>query len=74
MALADSLHTSLMLTNWSTTRKDGKAKKRRVGGELVQFQYGEVMNNYYFGSHAVDDNNNDPQGCLSFEEFFQIMD
>ena len=74
VALADSLHTSLMLTNWSTTRKDGKAKKRRVGGELVQFQYGEVMNNYYFGRHAVDDNNNNRQGCLSFEEVFQMKD
>ena len=27
VALADSLHTSLMLINWTTTRKDGKAKK-----------------------------------------------
>ena len=74
VALADSLHTSLMLTNWSTTRKEGKPKKRRVGGELVQFQYGEVMNWYYFGRHAVDDNNNNRQGCLSFEEVFQMKD
>ena len=27
VALADSLHTSLMLTNWSTTRKEGAHKK-----------------------------------------------
>jgi len=74
VALADSLHTSLMLTNWSTTRRDGKPKKRRVGGELVEFQYGEVMNSYYFGRHAVDDNNNNRQGCLSFEEVFQMKD
>ena len=74
VALADSLHTSLMLTNWSTTRKEGAHKKRRVGGELVEFQYSEVMNWYYFGRHAVDDNNNNRQGCLSFEEVFQMKD
>ena len=72
VALADSLHTALMLTNWSTTRRDGRNKKRRVGGELVEFQYGEVMNWYYYGRHAVDDNNNNCQGCLSFEEVFQM--
>ena len=39
VALADSLHTSLMVTNWSTTLREGEPKRRRVGGELVQFQY-----------------------------------
>ena len=61
-----------MLTNWSTTRRDGRNQKRRVGGELVEFQYGDVMNWYYDGMHAVDDNNNNCQGCLSFEEGFQM--
>ena len=27
-----------MLTNWPTTRRDGKPNKCRVGGELVEFQ------------------------------------
>ena len=74
VALADSLHTALMLTNWSTTRKEGKPKKRRVGGELIQFQYAEMMNWYYFGRHAIDDNNNNCQGYLSFEEVFQMKE
>ena len=70
VALADSLHTSLMITNWSTTLRAGTKKKRRVGGELVEFQYGAMHNEYYFGRHAVDDNNNNRQGCLSFEDIF----
>ena len=74
VALADSLFTSLMLTNWSTTRRGGRPKVRRVGGELVTFEYGEVQNHYYQGRHAVDDNNNNRQGCLSFEEVFQLKD
>ena len=32
------------------------------------------MNNYYFGRHAFDDNNNNRQGCLSCEEVFQMKD
>ena len=32
------------------------------------------MNWYYYGSHAVDDNNNNRQGCLSFEEVLQMKD
>ena len=47
VTVADSLHISLMLTNWSTTRRDGKAKNHRVGGELVEFQHGQVMNCYW---------------------------
>lgn len=35
VALADSLHTSLMLTNWATTLRSGDPKTRRVGGELI---------------------------------------
>jgi hypothetical protein len=58
VALADSLHISLMLTNWSTTRRGYRPKKRRVDGELVTFEYGEVQSHYYNGRHAVDDNNN----------------
>ena len=74
VALADSLHTSLMVTNWSTTLREGEPKRRRVGGELVQFQYGQMHNHYYYGRHAVDDNNNNRQGCLSFEEVFVPKD
>ena len=70
VALADSLHTSLMVTNWSTTLRSGEPKKRRVGNDIVQFQYGELHNHYYSGRHAVDDNNNNRQGCLSLEEVF----
>ena len=70
VALADSLHTSLMVTNWSTTIRSGDPKTRRVGCDLVQFKYGEMHNHYYYGRHAVDDNNNNRQGCLSFEDIF----
>ena len=74
VSLADSLHTSLMLINWSTTRRDSKFKRCRVGGELVEFQNGEVTNSYYFGRQVVNNNNNNYQGCLSFEEVFQMKD
>ena len=70
VALADSLHTSLMVTNWGTTLREGEAKKQRVGGELVTFQYRQIHNAYYYGRLAVDDNNNNRQGCLSLEEVF----
>lgn len=74
VALADSLHTSLMLSNWATTRRTGDDKYRRVGNNVVTFQYGEVQTHYYFGRHAVDDNNNNRQGCLSFEDVFVPKD
>ena len=45
-------------------------KKRNVGGEQVEFQYGEYQRWYYYARHAVDDNNNNRQGCLSYEERF----
>lgn len=70
VALADSLHNSLMITNWATILRDGTPKKRRVGGQLVEFQYGEMHNHYYYCRHTVDDNNNNRQGCLSFEDVF----
>lgn len=43
-AQADSKHTSIMLSSWATTRREGNMKTRRVGGELVQFKYGEYQN------------------------------
>ena len=39
VVLADSLHISLILTNWPITRNDGNTRKPRVVGELVEFQY-----------------------------------
>ena len=74
LALADSLHTSLMISNWGTKRREGSDKIRRVGSELVKFKYGEIQRWYYFGRHAVYDNNNNRQGCLSFEEVFTPKD
>ncbi len=40
----------------------------------MKFQYTEMHNHYYHGRHAVDDNNNNRQGCLSFEEAFGKKD
>ena len=74
VALVNLLHTSVMLTNWETTRREGKNKMRRVGGELVRFKYGEIQNYYYYGRHAVNDNNKNKQGCLSFEEVVLFKD
>lgn len=68
-AMADSKHTSIMANTWSTTIPKDK-RKRRVGGELITIDYSEYMYWYYFGRHAVDDNNNNRQGRLSFEEVF----
>ena len=34
--LADSLHTSLMISNWGTTRREVSDKIRRVGSEFVK--------------------------------------
>ncbi len=70
VTLAESLHTSLMITKWGMMFLEGKTKTRWVGGKLVQFKYGQMHNAYYYGRHAVDDNNNNRQGCLSFEEVF----
>ena len=68
--MADSKHTSIMANTWSTTLKTGSRKKRRVGNDIVEIQYGEYLFWYYFGRHAVDDNNNNRQGHLSFEEAY----
>ena len=70
VALEDSLHTLLMISNWVTTRRFGEQKYCRVGSNVVHFQNSEVQSNYYFGRHAVDDNNNNRQGNLSFEDVF----
>ena len=70
VALADRKHLSLMLTNWSTSIINLDAKKRRVGLELLQFEHGKVQKNHYYRKHAVDDNNNNKQDCLSFKESF----
>ena len=52
VALADIKHASMMLTNWSTTVKNGCTNKRRVGLELVEFECVEAQTNYYYGRMA----------------------
>ena len=69
-AMVDSKHIGIMANTWSTTLPMGDAKKRRVGMDLVDMQYREFQHWYYYGRHAVDDNNNNRQGCLSFEESY----
>lgn len=73
-ALADSKHTSIMANTWATTSRVGGNKRRRVGNDLVEFQYPEYQHWYYFGRHAVDDHNNIRQGCLSIEEAMAFKD
>ena len=68
--MADSKHTAIMANTWSTTIEKGRKRKRRVGDELVELSYGEFQHYYYFGRHAVDDNNNNCQGHLPFEEAY----
>ena len=68
--MADYKHISIMANSWGTTHPAGKSLKRRVGTSLVEITYGEYMHWYYFGRHAVDDNNNIRQGCLPFEESY----
>ena len=41
---------------------------------IVIFTYREVQTHDYFGRHAVNDNNNNQQGCLSFENVFVPKD
>ena len=36
----------------------------------MEFKYGEYQQWYYYVRHAVGDNNNNRQGCLSYEERF----
>lgn len=69
-AMADTKHTAIYLTNWGTTHKIGPKRKRRLGNDLIEIQYPEYIHFYYFARHAVDDNNNNRQGSLSFEETF----
>ena len=71
---ADSKCVSIMLNSWATTRREGPAKKRRVGGSLFDVEYTEYQKWYYYARHAVDDNNNNRQGSLSFEEAFGCKD
>ena len=69
-AMADSKHISIMANTWSTTHETGHKRKRRVGNSLIEISYGEYMHWYYYGRHAVDDNNNNRQGSLPFEETY----
>ena len=68
--MADSKHVSIMANTWSTTCPAGTPRKRCVSGSLVEVTYGEYMHWYYYGRHAVDDNNNNRQGHLPFEEAY----
>lgn len=69
-AMANSKHTAIMGNTWATTHEKGRKRKRRVGGELIEIGYGEYQHWYYYGRHAVDDNNNNCQGQLPFEEAY----
>ena len=73
-AMADSKHTSIMANSWGTTNRTGPTKRRRVGGERVEFQYDECRNAYYSARHAVDDHNNNRQGVLSLEAACAVKD
>jgi len=73
VAMADSKHTSLMLSNWGTTERVGRKKVRRVGGQLVSFLFTKFSHYYYLGRHGVDDNNRERQGVLSFEEAYRPL-
>ena len=46
VSLTHLMHTSLLIKYWDTIRREGDQEKRRVGGELVHFQYGDVKNDY----------------------------
>ena len=70
VALVDRKHAHVMLTKCCASITHLDAKKRRVGLKLLQFEHGEVQKNHYYSKHAVDDNNNNKQGCLSFKESF----
>ncbi len=69
VSIANLKHTSVMAKTWSTTLPKAK-RKWHVGGNLVEIDYSEYMHYNYFGCHAIDDNNNNCQGQLSFEETF----
>jgi hypothetical protein len=44
----DSKHTTLIGNTWSTTERNGKKMKRKVGGRLVEFNYCEYQNTWYW--------------------------
>eukprot|EP00051_Salpingoeca_urceolata_P019793 m.292176 g.292176 ORF g.292176 m.292176 type:complete len:383 (+) comp19483_c0_seq3:1492-2640(+) len=67
-AFVDSKVTSLMMHTWGSTAPEGKPRKRRVAGDLVDVQLFKNQWWYYYGRHAVDDNNNVRQGSLGIEE------
>ena len=68
--LADSKHVSIMINTCGTTIRTGKNKRRRIAGAIVEFKYPVYALQYYRARHAVDDNNNNRQGRLSFEETY----
>ncbi len=68
-SVADSKYTSIVANSWSTTLP--KAKHMSFfGGRPVEIDYLGYMYWYFFGRHAVEDNNNNNPGCLSFEDTF----
>ena len=36
----------------------------------MQLKYGVIHNHYHYSGHAVEDDNNNRQGCLSFGDVF----
>ncbi len=69
--MADSKHILIMANTWSMTLPKAKHKCRDEG-RLIKIDYLEYMHYYYFGRHAVDDNNNNCQEWFLFEETFTL--
>ncbi len=67
--MADLKHTLIMANTWSTMLPKAKCK-RRVGRNLVEIDYLEYMHYYYFGCHAVNNNNNNCQGRPTLKKTF----
>jgi hypothetical protein len=70
----DSKHTTLIGNTWSTTERNGKKKKRKVGGRLVEFNYCAYQNTWYWIRHAVDDANHNRAHPLPLEDTINTKD
>lgn len=75
VGLRDSKHVlKLVATHGSLALVKGEMKGRRdpATNQRVEFEYPEVISQYYSARHAVDDNNNIRQGSRSLEAGFQV--
>ena len=66
--LTDFKHISIIINICGTTISTGENKRRRISGDIVQFSLPVYATQYYKARNAVDDNNDNLQGRLSFEE------